>query len=293
MNVYLNRVGDSNIVDVNYSDANSANLPRGFALDITIDSPGLIKDVLNYKTGESTSGSPGYGIYPAAIDINSSGVVTSYGSPLADSCDPGPGDGLNSNHVVLEFGSLYYGAPNAPAASGRLCSLEIDPNGATVNMNIAMVDEDTYRGGLVLEDGSLGDVDANTVFVMAPPECFPGGPGNPLYDEWVAVGKPDCWCASVNPRQCHGDADGLAEGKGSNWTSLNDLAVLKAAWGLSYAAIAGQTAGSPATPLICADSDHTAEGKGLSRVSLLDLAILKANWNLPNLPDPNCALLGY
>ncbi|MHC4751747.1 MAG: hypothetical protein ACYTFW_17965 [Planctomycetota bacterium] len=36
------------------------------------------------------------------------------------------------------------------------------------------------------------------------PECYTG----PHYDQWLDVGTPVCWCANVNPRQCHGDANG-------------------------------------------------------------------------------------
>ncbi|MHC4559481.1 MAG: hypothetical protein ACYS80_19480 [Planctomycetota bacterium] len=42
------------------------------------------------------------------------------------------------------------------------------------------------------------------------PECYTG----PHYDQWLDVGTPVCWCANVNPRQCHGDANG-------QWVRIN------------------------------------------------------------------------
>jgi hypothetical protein len=49
------------------------------------------------------------------------------------------------------------------------------------------------------------------------------------YAEWVAVGKPACW---AYPRQCHGDADGLAETSktGTYYVGPSDLNVFLAAW---------------------------------------------------------------
>ncbi len=376
----VNLVRVDNNVEVRYTGADANNLPRAFALQIAVSGDAQVSGISGYKTGESTSGSPGYGIYPATIVIDGNGTVTDDGNPLAAVGSPGAGDQvLPSKDVVLEFASLYYGDGNAPATSGTLCVLAIDPNGTTDPL-ITMFDEDTYRGGLVFEDGSLGDVDANLVYTTAvapgaatnpvpadlatkvykytdlswtagadaashdvyfgttnpPPfignqsgttydtgtmaintvyyceviekndagesspltwsftvECFPGVSTDAIYVQWAAVEKPDCWCAVINPRQCHGDADGEPYGKGNYWTSYNDLTVLKAAWNKNYAQIAGQIAGTPTTSLICADFDHLPYGKGNYRVSYPDLDILKANWNQTNKPDPNCALLGY
>jgi hypothetical protein len=165
LTVYLQREGTSNIVDVNYSGADAANLPRAFALDVTIDSPGVISDVNNFKTGESTAASKGFGIYPARIDINTAGVVKSWGSPLADTTDPGAGSSaIGTGHVVLEFASLYFSDANKPAISGRLCQLTITPNTTTVNLNVRATAETTYRGGVVLSDGTQFPTDINTLY---------------------------------------------------------------------------------------------------------------------------------
>jgi parallel beta-helix repeat protein len=41
----------------------------------------------------------------------------------------------------------------------------------------------------------------------------------PEYPLWVALGKPECWCY---PRQCHGDADGMKNGR-YYWVGIPDL----------------------------------------------------------------------
>jgi len=161
---------DSDTVAVVYTDADSANLPRAFALKLTMDGTTGTFDVIdNFKDdGESTATVPGFGIFPASITIDSTGNVPTggYGSPLADDVnDAGAaGTGLTTSTVILEFGSLYYGEANAPATSGTLCTLDFTAGDAT---QIAMVGEVQYRisggnvgAGVVLEDGVTADVSA-------------------------------------------------------------------------------------------------------------------------------------
>jgi hypothetical protein len=100
------------------------------------------------------------------------------------------------------------------------------------------------------------------------------------------LGKPTCWCANINPRQCHGDADGKSQGKKKYWVSTNDLDVLIAAWNKPIAQIEGQDFNG--TPLICADFDHKPQGKQQYRVSTNDLDILIANWQIADGPAADC-----
>jgi hypothetical protein len=140
------------------------------------------------------------------------------------------------------------------------------------------------RGNVVLEDASEADVnlDLATGVSITVGDEYTG----PHYDEWVGVGKPSCWVASVNPRQCHGDADGTSQGKQKFWVSTNDLDVLIGAWNKPFASIDGLD--SAGTPLICADFDNQSQGKQKFRVSTNDLDILIANWQQANKPDPDC-----
>jgi len=167
---------DGNKVDLNYADANSLNLPRAFALKVVVASPAKITDVTNYKIGESNSTNRGYGIYPARIVIEANGTVTGWGTPLAEPTDPGAGTGLGTNQIVLEFGSLYVGDVNSPATSGTLCTLKMDCNGATGDVNIVATEEEQYRGGAVLENGTAPDpnLTATLAYACTPPLPAPG-----------------------------------------------------------------------------------------------------------------------
>ena len=100
------------------------------------------------------------------------------------------------------------------------------------------------------------------------------------------MGKPDCWCAAVNPRQCHGDADNKPQGKQKYWVSTDDLDVLIAAWNKPLSEIDGKTVNG--VPLICADFDHLPQGKQKYRVSTNDLDILVTNWQVADGPAPDC-----
>jgi hypothetical protein len=119
-------------------------------------------------------------------------------------------------------------------------------------------------------------------------ECFPHC--HPDYDEWVLVGRPECWCY---PRQCHGDADGLKEGsakKGYYYVHFDDLNVLLAGWNTKeppFGPGIATVTGPNGEPGICADFAHDKEGsskKGYWRVHFNDLNILIASWDV-NEPD--------
>lgn len=139
------------------------------------------------------------------------------------------------------------------------------------------ISADTLRGGIVGDN--ITEINIQAEQILAPDgECML--PSHPSYAQWVAVGKPECWCASVNPRQCKGDADGLSQGKNNWWVSTNDLGILVAAWNKPVEQLTGNQ--------ICADFDHLPQGKQNWRVSTNDLGILVANWNINNGPAADC-----
>ena len=258
------------------ADANAAStMPRAFALQITIDSPALLTGPpTDFFEGECNTplDERGYGIYPARITIDTEGDVTDWGNPLADQSDPGHGDNLPGRDIVLEFASLYLD-PNVPPAGGVLCTLGVNCNGATGTVNIHMVDEDTYRGGLVYEDGSQGDVDDTLPYscgvlcrdMFTPTE-------QALYDRYDAQGnEPLAWCWQY---QCHGDADNATESVlfvGDLRIYNNDMTILATNW-------SGTPEGG-ANP--CADFDHAEESVlfvGNLSVYNNDLTTLATNW---------------
>lgn len=164
LSVYCEDEG-SGVVAIKYSGADDGNRPAALALKITADSGAALTLNSGFKTGESTSGSPGYGIFPGSIYIDANGDPCDWGNPLADPCDPGPGTGDGTGYVVIEMGALYNGASNKPLEADTLCTFT-----ASASCTVTVQDEDTYRGGVVLEDSNT-TVDVNTTCVvdLAPP----------------------------------------------------------------------------------------------------------------------------
>ncbi|MGA2916195.1 MAG: hypothetical protein ABSE89_09250 [Sedimentisphaerales bacterium] len=232
LDINLVRQGTTNKVDVRYTGADPCNLPRAFALVINVNSPtAVITVVSDYKTtGESTSASRGYGIYPATIAIEANGTVTGWGTPVASDSDPLPAGAdqvVPSRNIVLEFGSLYapvHDGTNSPAVDGNLCSLTIDCNGASGNVPITVKGETTYRGGVVLENRTTFAI-SKTLDFAACSNCGCFSCSDPKYAQWVLQGMPPAWC-------CLHQRDGDATGDGS--VSGSDLIRLKASYGLSF-----------------------------------------------------------
>ena len=296
-------VPDGKTATVKYATTTGEKV-RAFALDITVDK-GVILGISDFIRGESMAQKPGYGIFPGSfrhhIVVNpDTGEVAAWDvndyTPVADPCDY-PSDslggkntlgGLGTNGITVEMGALYYptddSSPNAPLNQGTLFKLTLsEPANLTIKLNEA-------RGGIVLTNpDAVADVDltgatgisiagsANSSIAIASTSA--------QYAEWVAVGKPVCW---TFPRQCHGDADGLAESDGkAGYTHVgyNDLKVLQAAWMKPSSAVVG-------TNGICADFAHDQGGNattGFYRVGPTDLNVLLYSWLKPDAEVPaNC-----
>ncbi len=276
LDINLVRQGTTNLVDVRYTGADPCNLPRGFALVIDVNSKAVITAVAGYKTGESTSTNRGFGIYPATIAIEANGAVTGWGTPIASDSDPLPAGAdqvLPSQKIVLEFGSLYapvHDGTNSPAVDGNLATLTVDCNGSAGSINVRMIGETTYRGGVVLENGTTFAV-SKSLAITCGNDCFPSG--YTTYASWVTLGKPSCWCAPPNGSgyQCKGDADGLTQNPPSNYRVYsNDLAKITANW-------KKKTSDTTLNP--CADIDHKTQNPPSNyRVYSNDLGIVVTNW---------------
>jgi hypothetical protein len=131
---------DVNEVLITYEvDGGDANLPRAFALDITVT--GINTVISNpYDTHSE------FYVYPGSIVI-SGGVVTNNGTPVASK---------TSTSMTIEMGSLY--ATNdpchtsPPANSGTLFAFTIDSNDCDVDVSIA---GNAPRGNVVMEDPDI------------------------------------------------------------------------------------------------------------------------------------------
>jgi hypothetical protein len=155
-------------------------------------------------------------------------------------------------------------------------------------VNVTATEENTYRGGVVLENGSVPVPDLNATLVYTcVSECLKGSPPTVEYNDWVKWNKPSCWCFR---RQCRGDADGKTSL--GNPVATADLNLLKAALNKADTVLKNITGG------ICADFDHKSSLG--NRVATADLNILKAFLNKATTsvsccdtaaPDPcNCVL---
>jgi hypothetical protein len=126
---------EPNTVVVSFSVSGEAELVRAIALDIQVNDP-------NVSITDVNCVSDGYYIYPGSIAIDAGGNVTDYGTCAGV---------LGSNDLTSEQGSLYVGAPNAPAP-GDLFILTL--GGCTLgdgNVGVT-VSENQLRGGVVMED---------------------------------------------------------------------------------------------------------------------------------------------
>ncbi|MCJ7673852.1 MAG: hypothetical protein MUO33_01720, partial [Sedimentisphaerales bacterium] len=117
----------------------------------------------------------------------------------------------------------------------------------------------------------LGMSEDMSFILFTEPGCFPCTYST--YGDWLALGKPDCWCAPPNGSgyQCDGDADGKDSGGVNKFRVFTgDLGLIVANWKKK----AGDATLDP-----CADIDHKDSG-GLTkyRVFTGDLTRLVTSW---------------
>jgi len=282
--------------DITYEVTGEPNNVAAFAVDIAVDGGAVITGISNFHTGVSVAGSAGYGIFPANFDryitVNGNGDVDDWTpaayTPAAEAGDKGALGGIGTSGITIELGALYKGDSNAPATSGTLCTITVDK---ACNADL---EGNAIRGGVVLEGAGAP---TGTTYVDGPITGAGGEPfpsDDPAYDDWVALGKPDCWALTT---QCHGDADGKLEGsaKTGYWrVHFRDLNTLLAGWSTLEPATAPTPSGPGITtvsftdtlgtvPGVCADFAHDAEGgakTGFFRVHFSDLTILINSWNI-------------
>jgi hypothetical protein len=287
--VDVNCTCDGNEVTVRY-DNNEPNHVRAFALDFILD-----KSDVNIVSVTVNSAVDDYYIYPGSIDVNAdTNNIDDYGTPVASKAKypDGTYPGLDSNAMTIEMASLYYptggSSPNAPADSNVLLKFKLHPLTSTTNVSVQL---NTKRGGIVMEDGnSPSSVNLSGTTCGG---CFPTDHAD--YNDWLAVGEPDCWCGSG--RQCHGDAndDVAGDSKQGYWyVGATDLEIFIDAWKVKESpqgpGIASVDKG------ICADFAHDLVGdskQGYWRVGATDLEIFIDGWKVKEAPqgagiDPNC-----
>jgi hypothetical protein len=116
----------------------------------------------------------------------------------------------------------------------------------------------------LLEVGGAGMYEDADGLQLVGAECFPST--HPAYEDWLGLGKPDCWC---RPYQCDGDVDGATETFFAYRIYGKDLAAVVENW--------KKKADDPELDP-CADVDHNHETFFDYRVYGKDLAKVVANW---------------
>lgn len=201
--VECNQVPDTNIVEVTYTmDVGDTNLPRAFALDVTIS-------VDNANDIDPNILSDEYYVAPGSYSYNEATGAVNWGNPVISA---------DVNSFTIEMGSLWATNdpchPTQPDPCGVLFNFTVD-NDCTVTLeeNAARAGEDS--NGVVMEDTQqsfpANYVDLNGCTVQL--DCFQEGAtdncGHTItlteYNRWVGLGKPCCWCYDCH---CKGDTDG-------------------------------------------------------------------------------------
>jgi hypothetical protein len=172
----------------------------------------------------------------------------------------------------------FFPAGSLPAGLNTVTSPQFrpwHPTGAQqlaskIWMRITLSEQPWSSGGGTIGDGGSGPAagyafgETEDYYFTPITECLK--PTALEYLDWVAWGRPNCWCYK---RQCRGDADGIIIGP--FWVNATDLAILKAGFNRIDAALALIPNG------ICGDLDHVKIGP--FRVNATDLAILKLYFN--------------
>jgi hypothetical protein len=134
--------------------------------------------------------------------------------------------------------------------------------------------ENTIRGGVVLTNAGSPSVVNSPGYTFPSLECLVGGNAGPNEKaDWIAWGKPGCWCYA---RQCRGDINGK---KSIFWVQAADLAIFRSAFQKNDATLNTIPNG------ICADLNHF---KSIFRVQAADLAIFRAYFQKSDAQTPLC-----
>jgi hypothetical protein len=253
-------------VTVSYATTGETLPPRAFGLLISCDANGTIGTVANKAS---------YYVAPGSFNYDGT-QVTTWGNPIVPV--------VAGKSFILEVGSLY--ASNdpctthrtPPALSGTLLTFPLTIPTGKSTVSIAV---DAARGGVVREDPTVTGNVTLTGSICGLSDCMknPTVPASWRTD-WVAWGKPSCWCYS---RHCRGDFDGKKAGV--LWVQTTDFNGLKSAINKTDAALALVPNG------ICADFDHLKVG--VLRVQTNDFNIFKAYVNKIESLVPICPMTNF
>jgi hypothetical protein len=212
-----------NVVRIDYSASDEIVLPVAFALDVTVDAGAIIQSIYDYKVGDSTTSSRGFGIFPSSMQFNDQGMVSTWGTP--DMSKPGSTTvqpGVGTSGVTLGLASRYNGSANAPAVQGTLCRIRVDTRGApTVNVKVA---QNAFAGGVVLENATPATFTGVGCVLGVASTVPPQPPASITYPTTSSTGKYTVsWPASTGAASYELQR---SANNGSTWTGVHSGATL-------------------------------------------------------------------
>lgn len=271
---------------------------RGAAVKVTISGAELaaIADVTDVMAGFNAyidyyySNSDFLGSLPDETALPGTGA-----HPLADPDAAGVLATLPATTFVISLGALdNSGNQGGITAGGLLAKVKLS-NFAGSSAQVC-IEADALRGGIVGDNLGTVTVSGCADIASIPQECVKSTA--PFYADWVAFGKPDCWCYQ---RNCRGDINGTREGNavtGYIWVYTQDLPTFLAAYGVKEPPKGPGVA--TITNGICADLNRSREGNavtGYIRVYTQDLPIFLANYGVKEPPKgpgvPVCDSANY
>jgi hypothetical protein len=235
------------------------DLPRGVAIRVGL-SDGAVVD-----TTAAVVVDPAFNAFIDWAYSNPLNYQVGNGNPLALATAAGALT-ADASDFSISMGVLdQTGAQKAGPASATLITIQLKKG--TADQTTVTLTGDTLRGPA---SGVVGSVLTSnlpqTVVVKFVSDCIKSTAS--FYADWVAWGKPACWCFE---RQCRGDINGKNDGVAVKyWVSGTDLTLFKAAYAKSDADLKLVSGG------ICSDLNHKADGVAVKyRASGTDLGIFK------------------
>ena len=270
------------IVDGNVIDYNTPYVPGDLGdANVTIEMGSLYTTDANYASDPNA----GYNKIPGLsgtllrfyVSGNCTYAVTENairGGIVMEDPNEDPSVTLCSGSVVVGcivpnvVGNTQADASAAIIAAGLVVGNINDVNGGAATIGTVVAQNPT-DGGRIVTCGSA--VDINVASYCLDPVVTPAAE----YNDWVAWGRPSCWCFK---RQCRGDINGV---KTVTWVSLADLNLFRSAYTKTDTQLKGVANG------ICSDLNHT---KTVTRVSLSDLNIFRSYYTKAETSVPCCDL---
>jgi len=209
------------------------------------------------------------------------GLPTTFPRPNITRVEPAAANQGQTLNVTVSGSNFVDGAVAELLGGGIVVhnAIVVDQYKIIANISVDPAAALGARDAKVTNPGGLSGYAKGIFMVKEEPDCFPSS--FTTYADWVAYGKPDCWCQPPKGSgyQCDGDCDGYPEGFNKYRVFSRDLRCMAEQWKKPIAQVTNP----------CADFDHKAEGFNKYRVFSKDLGVLVNNWKKKDAQLPgNC-----